>query len=104
MILLNTSFHMHLSVEDSFLAWVRNDYTAALSAYPGMGAPTLARLLVQPDPETVSYCFQMTADDEQTAIAWHDSDIASALRDDLSRRFGERLVHFTTYMKILPLK
>lgn len=95
---------MHLSAEADFLAWVRNDYAEALMAFPDMGSPTLARLLIQPDPETVSYCFQMTAPDREAAIAWHESPEASRLRDELSVRFGERLVHFTTYMETLPLQ
>ena len=102
MILLNTSFHMHVSVERDFLDWVRHRYAAALERHGGMGYPTLARMLVKPDEDTVSYCFQMTAESEQAAAMWHDSDDATALRGELTRRFGELIVHFTTYMEILP--
>lgn len=104
MILLNTSFHMHTSVESDFLEWAKTRYTIALEQHGGMGRPTLAKMLVRVDPDTVSYCFQMTAPSEEEAASWHDSDEASRLRDELTRRFGERIVHFTTYMEIQPLR
>lgn len=104
MTLLNTSFHMHTSVEKEFLDWVRNRYNAALGRHGGMGEPTLARMLVETAPDTVSYCFQMKAPDIAAAEAWHEGSVASELRAELTRRFGERIVHFTTYMDIQPLQ
>lgn len=95
---------MHKSVENEFLDWIRTRYSTALKQHGGMGHPTLARMLVQPDPDTVSYCFQMTAPDIAAAESWHDGNEASELRAGLTRQFGDRLVHFTTYMDILPLQ
>ena len=104
MTLLNTSFHMHRSVESDFLEWMKTRYAIALEQHGGMGCPTFAKVLVITDPDTVSYCFQMTAASEEQATAWHDSSVAKSLRDELTVCFGESLVHFTTYMEIMPLR
>ena len=104
MVLLNTSFHMHRSVEKDFLHWIRTAYAPALESHGGMGYPTFARIDTTADEETtVGYCFQMTADSAELASRWHDSQEAAALRDRLTRACGEKLVYFTTCMEIIAL-
>ena len=44
----------------------------------------------------------MTAGDKAAAERWHD-ETAALLKDDLSARWPNLALHFTTYMEILDL-
>lgn len=102
MIILNTTFHVHSSVEDKFLRWVRVNYIPQALSSGVLHSPSLARILIDVEPESVSFALQFSAENIDDASRWHDRD-GEILRRRLSGVFGDRIVYFTTYMENLTL-
>ena len=102
MIAVNTTFYVESSVETEFLRWVRNDYLPSATSLEGFGSPCLARLMLEPQDGMNGYAVQVCARDAETAASWHDSE-GARLRGELSARFGQKVLFFTTYMEQLPL-
>lgn len=100
MFVVNTSFHLLRSVEDRFIDWVKTVYAPAASS---VSQPLFLKILADISPEMSAYCLQLTVDNLDEAIAWHDGEGAS-LRASLTEEFGEQVVFFTTSMQQLPLK
>ena len=100
MILLNTTFHVHTSVNEPFIEWVKATYIPSAMKSGLFTAPLFTRIMMQVDPEATSYAVQLQASSHTEAEAWHDS-MGTQLKDALAREVGERVLHFTTYMEII---
>ena len=103
MLILNTSFHVHTSLDDQFKAWVRRDYIPSATTSGLLSSPRFAALLIEVQEDCVSYAVSFEAETAENAVRWHDGE-GAALRGELQRRFGEGVVFFTTYMEELPLE
>ncbi len=100
MVILNTTFHVHKSVRSEFLVWVRNVYIRAAIATGFLSDPLLTRVIGGEDPEGTSFALQLKSHSLREAARWHD-ETAVLLRDDMTSRFGERVLYFTTYLEVL---
>lgn len=102
MIILNTTFYIHPSIESEFLLWIKKEYVpAALVAR--LEEPQLAVILTEVGEDVTGYAFQLKASCKQEAEAWHDGEGAS-LRDRFIGRYGQKAIFFSTYMGLLPLE
>lgn len=102
MIIFNTTFHVHESVVDSFKEWVRGVYFPHAVNIEGISNPVFARLLIEVQEGYASFAVQMMASTVDIAMEWHDGE-ASALRDELVKKYGDKVLFFTTYMESLPI-
>lgn len=102
MTILNTTFHIHVSISDEFLRWVRETYFPSALKSGLLTDPVLARLLIQVQEDAEGYAVQLKATSSEDAAKWHDGE-GDRLRRELTARFGQRLVFFTTYMEELPV-
>ncbi len=100
MTLLNTTFHVHKSVDALFIKWVKEIYLPIAMDNGLFKNPLFTRIMTQVDPEATSYAVQLQASSHSDAEAWHDST-AAQLKDALAREVGERILYFTTYMEIM---
>lgn len=100
MILLNTTFHVHRSVDVAFRQWVREKYLPAAERAGVSQEPIVSRILAESEDGGISYAVQFKALSLEVARRWHDSE-AHALKESLHRLYGERVLHFTTYMEIV---
>ena len=100
MILLNTTFIVHKSIEKAFISWVNDTYIPAAEQSGIFIEPLLSRILLETDPEATSFALQMRAHSHQEANTWHDCD-AAALKSDIAKMWGEKMLHFTTFMEII---
>lgn len=100
MTLLNTTFHVHTSVNDLFIKWVKAIYIPKAMECKHFSNPIFTRIMTQVDPEVTSYAVQLQASSHPEAEAWHDS-MGAQLKEALAREVGERVLHFTTYMEII---
>ena len=99
MTLLNTTFHVHSSIDQLFIEWIKQIYIPA-AQNAGLSNALFTRILADTDPEGKSYAIQLHAPTMEHATTWHDNE-AAKLKDELALRWGERVLHFTTYMEIL---
>ncbi len=102
MILFNTTFHIHTSISDIFLEWVRSEYIPAAKAAGIFSNLAFLKILIKHDPDAESYAVQMLCEHKELAEEWHDSTAAD-LRGRMVRSYGERILFFTTYMEVLEL-
>lgn len=102
MIILNTTFYVHVSVKDDFLDWLSKGYLSSAAATGLLSDPLCSRLLIEVEEGCEGYAVQLRAATIDDAVAWHDGKGAE-LRADLTRRYGERIVFFTTYMESIDL-
>lgn len=100
MVLLNTTFHVHVTVQKAFVDWLREEYQAAALATGFLTEPQLARVMGGDDPEGTSFAYQLKAPTLAHAKRWHDAD-AAKLRDDMTKRWGQKVLFFTTYLSIV---
>lgn len=99
MIILNTTFYVHESIDRLFHQWLQQEYLpSAMKA--GLGEPSVARLLMEPQEGMSGYAVQFVSESIESAQTWHDNEAAS-LRGLLSEKHGERILFFTTYMERL---
>lgn len=99
MIILNTTFYIHESIEASFHQWLDEEYIpSALSN--GLCEPVVSRLLIEPQEGMSGYAVQLSSEEMAGAQSWHD-DKGASLRGKLSGQFGEKMLFFTTYMERL---
>lgn len=100
MVLLNTTFHVHNSVVQAFISWVQETYIPCATASGHFTDPIVSRILIDSDPEGTSYAVQLRAASHDDASRWHDTE-ASLLKEKLGKQYGERILHFTTFMEII---
>ena len=103
MIIFNTTFHVYELIVDSFKEWVIGRYIPNALAVKGITSPEFARIMIEVQEGYASFAVQFKADSPNTAVGWHDGE-AAELRAELTSRFGDRVLFFTTYMESLPLK
>lgn len=100
MTILNTTFIVADHLMEQFLAWARQAYMPALRAAGIFTAPTMAKVLAKVEPGTTSIAIQARCHALEEATRWHD-ETAALLKDDLTARFGQQVLFFTTYMEVL---
>lgn len=100
MIILNTTFYVHLSVDVQFRQWVTEEYFPSALAEGKLSDPGIARILGDPQDGMSGYAVQLMAEDIDSARYWHDNH-AAGLRGQLGEKFGQKVLFFTTYMEKL---
>lgn len=98
MIILNTTFYIHESIDGEFRRWIECEYFPSALEHGGLEHPVMAKILMEPQEGMNGYAVQCQAPDIAGAQQWHDAHAAS-LRDSLSAKFGEKVLFFTTYME-----
>ena len=63
MILLNTTFVLHRSVEADFIDWLKKIYLVSAAEARIFGEPVVARVLTRIEPDTESIAVQLPASD-----------------------------------------
>lgn len=100
MILLNTTFHVHPSVDVAFRQWVREKYLPAAERAGVSREPLVSRICGESEDGGLNYAVQFKSESLDAARRWHDTE-AQGLKEALFRLYGERVLHFTTYMEII---
>lgn len=100
MVLLNTTFHVHQSVDVAFHQWLREVYLPTADRSGVSIEPLVSRILGESEDGGVNYAVQFKVASLDIARRWHDTE-AQAMKEKLFRQYGERVLHFTTYMEIL---
>ncbi len=96
--ILNTSFHMDETIKNDFIAWIKETYIPSALQSGVFGRPLLTKIMTVVEPGTVSFALHLVCGDLDKANNWHDNE-GARMREMLSRRFGQRVVFFSTYME-----
>ena len=96
MIIINTTFHIHKSIENDFCRWVRNEYIPAALSSGWLSVPAFSRIMLEVQEDCSSFAVSFKARNV-------DDGEGENLRRSLNSRFGEKALFFSTYMDELPL-
>lgn len=102
MIVFNTTFHVAVALDPKFLGWMRGVLAPAAGHSPAVLSSELCRLLIEVEPDTVSYALRLTFDSRGSASRWLDSE-GSRLLAMPSQLWGQSVVHFSTWMERVEL-
>ena len=103
MFVINTSFHVHKSIEDSFLIWLKEIFIKSALCDDAFSDVTLMRLLLEVQEDSSSFSVGLLSEDLDSAFEWNETKGADLL-SELLRQFGsDKVVFFTTCMQCLPL-
>ena len=102
MIVYNTTFIVMDSVKDSFLSWVRTVYVPHATQSRKLVTPMLTRIIGSAEDGAESYAVQFRAHSEESLQEWKQ-EIGNALINDMTRRFGQQVMGFSTMMDKLEL-
>lgn len=100
MYLINTSFHAERSVAAAVIDSVGSQLRPLMTASGLFTDLLMAEILVEVDPDCVSFTLQGKTSDIEKATSWlHDE--AQEYFDNLQRNYSGKVVYFTTPMRIL---
>lgn len=100
MIYLNTTFVIDHTIYDDFTNWLTEVYVRAALATNIFTDYRIAKVLTNEDPLTISIACELSAEALSEAARWHDTT-AVLLRQDMSNRWPDKTLFFTTYLKSL---
>ncbi len=98
MYLINTTFHIHSSITDTFMQWMDENYVSALAG--SFGDVLFTRILINVDPEALSFAVQVKVPTLDDFRRW-DEATGAALRGAFGRKAGDKFLFFTTEMEII---
>lgn len=99
---LNTTFYVDSALADGFVEWVREVYVPSAVASGALTDPMFTRLLTEVQPGAEGFAVQATAPSVEVANSWYEGE-GERLRVEISERYGERFLYFTTLMEIVGL-
>lgn len=102
MLLLNTTFYVEQSLSETFVNWAKTVYAPAMLQSAGLSSPLLSRLMIEVEEGMEGYAFQVQCASPEAASEWHDG-IGAELRDTFAAAHTNKVLHFTTYMEVIPL-
>lgn len=97
MTIINTTFVIERSLEPEFMKWLKEVYVPAAMATGLFVSSRIAKVLSNEDPLAVSLACELVCDSLSEGVRWHDNT-AVLLRDDMTARWGNRALFFTTYL------
>lgn len=101
MYLVNTTFYAEKAVFDEALEMVGHVYLPMVLRHERFSDALLVKILVTPGDEMSAFALQFKAESLDEAMLWIEDGDSAKFLAMLARRFGERLLRFTTPMEIV---
>lgn len=98
--LINTSFHAAMPIADAIFGDVRTILMPLMAGSSLFTDIVMAEILVEVDPDCMSFTLQGKADDLDKAMEWFQHE-GQEFFNGLHRRYGQNVVYFTTPMRII---
>ena len=101
MIIVNTTFHIHRSIEQEMLKWIRRAYAGSAIRAGANEQYLLTRILAgDQDTEGESYALHLTFPTLEAASKW-DKGVGESLARIMTERWGAKALSFRTYLEII---
>ena len=98
--ILNTTFVTERALQDKLTSWLEGVYLKAAENTGLFTGRRMVQVLTDDNPEAFSIACELQCESLSEAVRWHD-DTASLLRQDMTNRWGERVLWFTTYLRVI---
>ncbi|MEG0560489.1 MAG: DUF4286 family protein [Muribaculaceae bacterium] len=103
MIVFNTTYHAHNDSVEQFLKWIREEYIPVAITSEALKNPRLTLIMAHEDGDNGhSYSLQFDVSTVDELEKWY-SETGAHLLSDMTSRFANNVVGFTTIMNILDL-
>lgn len=102
MIVINTSFHVHIGLVDKFQAWIRQTYIPEALSSAIVSSPRFMSLLIDVQEDCDSYAVSFEAKTIDDAIKWQESKGAELMKT-MHNKFGDGVLSFSTCMEDISL-
>jgi len=103
MLIVNTTYHVLVSVEEEWKEWVQKEYIPQVIAPNLLVRPRFHRLLIENEPGNESYALQFEVKDLDTLELWF-KNYGSKMQKCQSDKFQEKVLGFTTLMETIDLE
>lgn len=97
MIVYNTTFHVENDILSDFLSHMKKEYIPKAASSGFLHRPCLRRVLHGEENEGESFSVQFHVKNADTLNYWLEQE-GQALHQELVRRFGSKMVGFTTLL------
>lgn len=98
MILINTTFFIDKFTRSVFIDWVNNIYLPEIIKSKLFHSQELFEILPSPDPDNISFAFQLRSDKETEAAEWYEK-IGENILSSIVKNEKDKILYFTTVMK-----
>ncbi|MCM1522465.1 MAG: DUF4286 family protein [Muribaculaceae bacterium] len=98
MIIVNTTFYVEQSIEQDFLDWLKERYLSSVS----MSSPSVARILGVAEEGVSAFAVKLHLPTMNEAEAMVERQ-SVLVNEEIVRTYGERVLHFTTFMETVEL-
>lgn len=99
MIIYNVTANIDESIQEEWLAWIKEHIPEVLSTGK-FDKATLTRVLVEEDTGGVTYSIQYRAFSREALDAYYRED-AQRLRADAQKRFADKMLAFRTELEMI---
>lgn len=101
MIIVNTTFVLHPSIEQEVLSWIKNSYDRSAQSNGSLGPGMLTRIISDATPaDGEAYALHINFPDLAAAQRWNEG-VGNSLRSILAKRHGENALTFHTYLEVM---
>lgn len=101
MIIINTTFVVHASVEDAVIRWIRASYIESARSFASAAhSPFIAKVIGHNADDANSYAVHIAFEDMERAEKWHNG-VAESLRMIMHKRWGDNALSFCTFLELL---
>jgi hypothetical protein len=97
MILVNTTFLVEYGLENEWIDWAHTVYIATATSV-GHRNPLLMRVFSKEENGGTTFALQIQCDGKADADEWL-TKLQPGLLKEISTRWGQRVLHFTTMME-----
>jgi Domain of unknown function (DUF4286) len=103
MLIINTTYQVSESCEKEWKEWVCTEYIPEVIAPGLLIQPRFHRLLIENESGNQSYSLQFQVQDLETLEDWFQNH-GSKMQKNLSDRFQEKILGFTTVMEVIEFE
>ena len=100
MYIYNITINVDESIHDQWLIWMHDVHIPEVMATGKFMKALMSQVLVKEDMGGVTYSIQYTCSSKELLLSYYQTD-APSLRDQLQKKFGNKLGAFRTEMKIV---
>lgn len=100
MLIYNVTMHVDEAIHDAWLTWMLDQHIPEVLATGKFTKALMTQVLVQEDPGGITYSVQYSCLSREALERYYAED-APRLREETSRRFGNRLGAFRTELQVV---
>ncbi|MFL2603671.1 MAG: DUF4286 family protein [Flavobacteriaceae bacterium] len=100
MVIYNITTHVELSIEESWLNWMKEKHLPEMLATKKFKTTRIFKIISENDKGGASYAAQYHCDNKMS-LKQYLNHFAAKLREDAVNKFGDRILSFRTELELI---